>query len=89
MVKTLILVCASTLGHDECSIETATAVVQGPAVTSVVTCGLHGQAFLAETALQGYLDGEHYLQLVCGPERAAQDTEAVAPAAGSGELAER
>ena len=81
MIKTLILVCATTLAHDECSIESATAVVQGPPVQSVMTCGLHGQAFLAETALARYLDDGHYLQLVCRPENAGHEAGPGAPSA--------
>jgi hypothetical protein len=72
VIKTLILVCSTTLTHSECSSETATAVIQGPLVQSVMTCGLHGQAYLAETALERYLDDAHYLQLICNPESAGR-----------------
>jgi hypothetical protein len=73
-MNSLILVCAIGLAHADCSTETADLVVQGPDVPHLAACGLQGQAYLADTALAAYLDGEHYLKIACGtrpqPERA-------------------
>lgn len=64
-MKTLLLICALGMPRGECNVETATAVVQGPDAQSLVTCGLHGQAYIAEGALAGYLEDGHYLKISC------------------------
>ena len=65
MMKTVILICALGMAQPDCSTETAITVVQGPDATSLASCGFVGQAYLAETALADYLDGEHYLKILC------------------------
>ena len=65
MMKTLLLICALAVPRGECDLETATAVVQGPDAPSLVTCGLHGQAYIAQGALAGYLADGHYLKIAC------------------------
>ena len=65
MMKALLLICALSTPQPDCSVETAIAVIQGPDATSLVECGLHGQAYIAEGALAGYLDGAHYLKIAC------------------------
>ena len=65
MMKALLLICALGTPQGDCSVETATAVIQGPDATSLVECGLHGQAYIAEGALAGYLDDGHYLKVIC------------------------
>jgi len=67
-MKTLLLICALGVARGDCSVETAEVVVQGPDAQSLVTCGLHGQAYLAEGALAGYLDDRHYLKIACTRE---------------------
>jgi hypothetical protein len=67
MLKILILICATGLSQADCSIDTATAVVQGPQAASLMECGLHGQAYLANTALAGYVADGHYLKIRCEP----------------------
>ena len=44
---------------------TAEAVIQGPDATSPLQCGLHGQAYIADGAIAGYLDGAHCLKIAC------------------------
>jgi hypothetical protein len=70
-MKTLLLICALSVAHNDCGVETAEVVVQGPESQSLVVCGLHGQAYLSEGALAGYLDGRHYLKIACTPEKRA------------------
>jgi hypothetical protein len=65
MFKTLLLICALETPQAECSMTTAEAVIQGPDATSLVQCGLHGQAYIAHGAIAGYLDGAHYLKITC------------------------
>jgi hypothetical protein len=69
MLHSLILICAAAVAQPDCAAETAAVVVQGPDVASLATCGLHGQAYLAHTALAGYLQEGHYLKISCQPER--------------------
>lgn len=64
-MKALILICASALSPATCNIDNATAVVQGPDTGGLATCGMHAQAYIAGTAMSSYLDGEHFLKLVC------------------------
>ncbi len=68
MMKTLLLICALGVPQGDCDIETAAAVIQGPEAPSLVTCGLHGQAYIAEGALAGYLEDGHYLKIACSPD---------------------
>jgi hypothetical protein len=73
MMKSLILICATAIAQPDCSMQTAAVVVQGPDVTGPVTCGLHSQAYLAHTALAGYLEDGHYLKIRCQPEGRTAD----------------
>jgi hypothetical protein len=65
MMKTVILICALGMARPDCSTETAMTVVQGPDASDLASCGFLGQAYLADTALADYLDGEHYLKILC------------------------
>ena len=65
MMKTLLLICALGTPQADCSTATAEAVIQGPDATSLVQCGLHGQAYIAHGAIAGHLDGAHYLKITC------------------------
>lgn len=65
----LILICALDIARAECSIDTANAVVQGPEAVGAATCGLHGQAYIASTAIASYLNDGHYLKLSCTPAK--------------------
>lgn len=65
MMKTVILICALSMPRPECSTETAVSVVQGPGATHLAQCGFIAQAYVADTAMANYLDGEHYLKILC------------------------
>jgi hypothetical protein len=65
MIKTLLLICGLGVPQPDCSMATAEAVIQGPDAMSLVECGLHGQAYIADGAIAGYLDGAHYLKISC------------------------
>jgi len=65
MMTAVLLICALSTPQADCSVDTADAVIQGPDATSLVECGLHGQAYIAEGALAGYLDDAHYLKIAC------------------------
>lgn len=65
MMKTLILICALGMARGDCTEDTSVAVLQGPDASGLAQCGFLGQAYLADTAMANYLDGEHYLKIVC------------------------
>jgi hypothetical protein len=65
MFEILILVCASSVSAPDCQTDTALDVMHGPVVSSAVTCGLQGQAYVAQTSLAKRLDGA-YLKIRCG-----------------------
>lgn len=65
MFKTLLLICVLGTPQADCSMDTAAAVIQGPDAMSLVECGFHGQAYIADGAVAAYLDGAHYLKITC------------------------
>ncbi len=70
-MKSLLLICALGLSHADCTIDTASAVIQGPLASGLAQCGFLSQAYLADTAIAGYLDDAHYLKITCSPETVA------------------
>jgi hypothetical protein len=72
MIETLLLICAVGIPQADCTAATAEAVIQGPDAMSLVECGLHGQAYIAEGAIAGYLDGAHYLKVRCSSGQRVQ-----------------
>lgn len=64
-MKALILICASVLSPATCNIDNATAVIQGPDTGGLASCGMHAQAYIAGNAMSDYLDGEHFMKVVC------------------------
>jgi hypothetical protein len=67
-MKSLILICALGLSHADCTIDSATVVLQGPEGGGPARCGFLAQAYLASTSIAGYLDDAHYLKVSCSPE---------------------
>lgn len=65
MLKMLILVCAVGIAPADCRPQSALDVISGPDVASPVMCGLHGQAYIAETALANRRHDDEYLKIVC------------------------
>jgi hypothetical protein len=64
MFEVLILVCSTSLPPAECQMNTAIDVIRGPVASSEIDCGLHGQAYFAETSLAKNFDGA-YLKIRC------------------------
>jgi hypothetical protein len=75
----VILVCGASLGHADCSEQTARTVMRAPMVESAASCGFLGQAQVAATAVGDLAEGE-YLKVVCVP-RGQSRTAALDPAA--------
>jgi hypothetical protein len=71
MFEVLILVCASSVSAPDCQTNTALDVVHGPVVSSPITCGVQGQAYVAETSLASRLDGA-YLKIRCSHLKTAE-----------------
>lgn len=65
MMKTVILICAIGMARQDCSTETAMTMIQGPDAGNLASCGFLGQAYLADTVFADYLDGDHYLKILC------------------------
>lgn len=64
MFKVLILICSLSLSPDQCQTDTAVTVITGPEASNLAMCGLHGQAYLANTALAEKHEGE-YVKVTC------------------------
>ena len=64
MFQVLILICSVGLAPGDCQVETALDVVRGPSAPNALLCGLHGQAFIAPTALAPRGPGE-YVKIKC------------------------
>jgi len=64
MFKVLILLCAINLAPVDCQLDTASAVINGPAAANEVMCGLHGQAYIANSAFIGERD-DRYVKIKC------------------------
>lgn len=71
MLQMLILVCSINLSPSDCQADTALDVIRGPKVANAMECGMHGQAYIAQTALMTRGTGE-YLKIRCTPSRAVQ-----------------
>jgi hypothetical protein len=65
MFTVLILICSVTLAPQDCKRHSALDVIQGPQVANELMCGMHGQAFIAETALGTGLGPDEYIKIVC------------------------
>jgi hypothetical protein len=74
MLSALILVCSLTSVPDlgACNEQNALQVVRDPeAFISPVACFVHGQAYLAETALGRDLAEGEVVKVICAPNRTA------------------
>lgn len=64
MFQVLILICAINVAPADCQTETALDLINGPRVASELLCGLHGQAYIAQTSLRPRGPGE-YVKIRC------------------------
>jgi hypothetical protein len=68
MLTALVLVCSIAMIPDlrDCTRDTATAVMRVPAeFGNPATCFIHGQAYLAETAIGQELGDRDHVKVVC------------------------
>ncbi len=69
MLTALVLVCS--IGASSCDRDTATDVMRVPGeFASPVTCAMHGQAYVADTAIGINLGRDHFVKVVCRPQEA-------------------
>jgi hypothetical protein len=64
MFQVLILVCSVSLTPADCQVDTALDLINGPTVASEMMCGLHGQAYIAQTSIRPQAAGE-YVKVKC------------------------
>jgi hypothetical protein len=72
MLTALILVCSLTSVPDlsACTVDNAVQVIRAPETfLSPVTCFVHGQAYLAETATGRDLNNDEVVKVICAPNR--------------------
>lgn len=65
MFKVLILVCSINTTPADCQTDTAVDVISGPEAANQSVCGLHGQAYIADTALGTALRADEYVKVKC------------------------
>jgi hypothetical protein len=70
MFQILVLICAVGVAPADCQRDTAIDVIRGPVAANEVTCGLHGQAYVAQTALGRDLEGA-YVKIQCARTKVA------------------
>lgn len=65
MFKVLILICSVSMSPAECQAYNAVDVIQGPDSANELTCGLHGQAYLAQIAMGARHRDDEYVKIKC------------------------
>jgi hypothetical protein len=65
MFKIVILICSLNVAPADCQINTAIDVIDGPEAASQSICGMHGQAYVADTALGIRKHDDEYVKVRC------------------------
>jgi hypothetical protein len=72
-ITAIILICASNIARQDCSVDTATDMIQGFDANTPIECAMNSQALIAQSALGPGLGNDQYLKVVCiQKERAAE-----------------
>ena len=82
MLTALVLVCSISLTADlrDCDASNARIVMRVPeAYTNPVTCAMHGQAYLAETAVGRAISQDDRVKVVCIRQERAEELIAKLP----------
>ena len=61
----IILICASTIARPDCSVDTATDMIQGFDANTPIECAMNSQALIAQSALGPGLGKVQYLKVIC------------------------
>jgi len=64
-ITAIILICASTISRQDCSIVTATDMIQGFDANTPIECAMNSQALIAQSALGPGLGTDQYLKVIC------------------------
>jgi hypothetical protein len=64
MFQVLVLICSLDLAPSQCQGDTALDVIRGPVVANEIMCGLHGQAYIAPTAIPNR-GAKEYVKIAC------------------------
>ena len=93
MLKAVLLICALDVAPANCLPDSALDMIAGPETGDMAACGLHAQAFLAQSALAQSMGEGEYLKIVClSPDarldltRRSRDPAADEPFAGQPDL---
>lgn len=73
MFQVLVLICSLDLAPSQCRGDTALDVIRGPVVANEMMCGLHGQAYIAPTALPNR-GAREYVKISCQRSRKVGET---------------
>ena len=72
-ITAVILICASTISRPDCTVDTATDMIQGFDANTPIECAMNSQALIAQSALGPGLGNDQYLKVICTQkERAAE-----------------
>src|SRR6476646_5584690 len=64
-ITAIILICASTIARPDCSVDTATDMIQGFDANTPIECAMNSQALVAQSALGPGLGKDQYLKVIC------------------------
>ena len=81
-ITAIILICSGTLAISDCTIETATDMMQGLDANTPIDCALSGQALIAQSALRHGLGEDQYFKVVCVQKREAVQALRLHPPGG-------
>jgi hypothetical protein len=73
-ITAIILICASTISRPDCSVDTATDMIQGFDANTPIECAMNSQALIAQSALSPGLGKDQYLKVICVQKERAVET---------------
>jgi hypothetical protein len=73
IITAVVLVCAATLRIPDCTVDTATDVIQGLDANTPIECLMNSQALVSQSALAPLLKHGQYLKVVCAQKEKLAD----------------
>jgi hypothetical protein len=70
-ITAIILICSAALAISDCTIDTATDMMEGLDANTPIECALSSQALIAQSALSHGLGEDQYFKVVCVQKREA------------------
>ena len=69
-ITSVILICATALSPQDCTVDSATDMLEGLAANTPIECLMSSQALIAQSALLPPNEAaDHYLKVICLPSR--------------------